>query len=151
MKGPPQYSRVLQEAGASLSAPEGARRRRRRRMFRSLGSLSPRQSYLGYAVSRDFPRLPSVPLDYPSQQRRLFPMATAVCLPAFLLACLSRTPRRMAAATRIEISHARPGYNPQGAPLFAPYRLMIRGPLPTSTRIDAPRGTQLDTTGRIYR
>lgn len=96
-KGPPQYSRVLQEAGASLTAPEGARRRRRRRMLASLGSLSPRQSYPGYAVPRDLPRLssrqPALPLDYPSQQRRRrpFPMAAAVCLPACLPVTDSKT------------------------------------------------------------
>jgi len=95
-KGPPQYSQVLQEAGASLTAPKGARRRRRRRMLASLGSLSPRQSYPGYAVPRDLPRLSSrqssLPLDYPSRQRRrVFPMAAAVCLPACLPACLPVT------------------------------------------------------------
>lgn len=90
-KGPPQYSRVLQEADASLTAPEGARRRRRRRMLMSLGSLSPRQSYPGYAVSRDLPRLSSrqpSPLSRPPTAAA----ATALpngggCLPGCLPAC----------------------------------------------------------------
>jgi len=57
-------------------------------MLASHGSLSPRQSYPGYAVPRDLPRLPSrqpsPPLDHPrggnsgpSQWRRL----SACCLP----------------------------------------------------------------------
>lgn len=104
-----------QSPSAIFPGPQGGRcladgagggwRRHRRRMLASLGSLSPRQSYPGYAVPRDLPRLPfrqsSLPsLHLPQQQQRPSPMAAAVCLPA----CLSRTPRRTTAATRIEIS-----------------------------------------------